>query len=325
MHQDSHGGTGTVAGADAATLLGRIAGRLAVGGDDAHAGCLVLVVSGLALRSAVLRTADGAVLAVAGDVVHAVPLSRVDPRSAAVVELPVQAAGAPLATLTLVGARPSQLPLLRAVAAVLALDLRPAPVSALPLALLDAADAAADIAADVLHDGPVQELVAARYTADAVVRGGGDVALVRDAVQSALLSLRRALWLLRPRGAGPGGLAGALPQLSARLQEAGRPGLLLDVDAAACARLSPQAASVCCHLVQAVAGQAADRPTAVRVRAAADRVRLELDADDVPPDRATWSARASALGADLVHPEAATGRLVLSVPVPARPTPAPTT
>lgn len=325
MHQDSHGGIATMAGADAATLLGRVAGRLAIGDDDALAACLVLVVDRLALRSAVLRAVDGAVLAVAGEVVHAVPLSRVGPPAAAVVELPVQAAGAPLATLTLAGGRPSQLPLLRAVAAVLALDLRRAPAPSLPLALLDAADAAVDLAADVLHDGPVQELVAARYTVDAVMRGGGDVTLVRDAVQSALVSLRRAVWLLRPRGAGPDGLADALPQLSARLKEAGRPGLLLDVDAVACARLSPQAASACFHLVQEVAGQAADRPTAVRVRAAADRVRLELDADDVPADRATWSVRAQALGADLLHPDVATGRLVFSVPVPARPTPAPTT
>jgi signal transduction histidine kinase len=147
---------------------------------------------------------------------------------------------------------------------------------------------------------------------------GGDATSVRDAVQASLVGLRRTLWLLRPRGAGSGGLAAALPQLSSRLQEAGRPGLLLDVSAADADRLSPQAASVCYRLVQEVAGREGGPATAVRLRAGRDTVRLEVDADAdaVAGSAPLWVARARALGADLVLPGPTGGRVVLQVPVP---------
>jgi hypothetical protein len=311
------------AGPDVCTVLGRLAARLAADTDrDALADALGLLVEDLGLRSGVLRDAvDGEVLAVAGEVVHAVPAGR--NRSAgpgAVVEIPVQAGGRPLACLTVIGARPAQLPALRAGAQVLGLALRPTPPH-LPLALLEAEDAAAAAAADALHDGPVQELVVARYAADAALRGG-DPHTVRDAVQASLMSLRRALWLQRPRGADSDGLAAALAQLSATLQEAGRPALLLDVDADACSRLTPQAASVCYRLVQLVAGRSGGCATGVRVHACHDTVRLELDGDltalTLPAVAPRWRARARALGAALVLPDSTTPRVVLSVPVPAR-------
>jgi hypothetical protein len=167
----------------------------------------------------------------------------------------------------------------------------------------------------------VQELVVARYAADAAVRGG-DATTVRDAVQSSLVSLRRALWMLRPRPAAGESLAAVLPQLSSRLQEAGRPGLLLDVDADAAARLSGPAAAVCYRLVQEVAGPAGGSATAVLLRPGRDCVRLELDGDAASLTTAAaavqWSARARALGAELSLPETSSGRVVLSIPVPPR-------
>ncbi len=80
--------------------------------------------------------------------------------------------------------------------------------------MLALAEADADAAADGLHDGALQALVVARYAADAAVRGG-DPAAARDAVQEALVALRRAVWLLRPRGAQ--GLLEALRQLAAHV------------------------------------------------------------------------------------------------------------
>jgi signal transduction histidine kinase len=163
----------------------------------------------------------------------------------------------------------------------------------------------------------VQQLVVARYATDAAVRGG-DATSVRDAVQASLVALRRTLWLLRPRGAGSGGLAAALPQLSSRLQEAGRPGLLLDVAAVDANRLSPQAASVCYRLVQEVSGRDGGPATGVRLRAGRDTVRLEVDGDasTVLVCAPLWAARGRALGAELVLPGPTGGRVVLQVPVP---------
>lgn len=317
---------------DTATLLARLAGRLAEGGPDALSDALTQLVDALRLRSAVLRDATpapggGTLLAVAGDVVHAVPRSRELvglPAAGSVVELPVHLDGRAVAGLTVVGARPSQLPALRACAAVLALALRPTRMlpTGLALGLLAAADADAHDVADALHDGAVQELVAARYATDVAVRGG-DAGPAREAVQTALLSLRRVLWMLRPRAATDGGLALALTRLSERLQEAGRPALLLDLDAEACAALPPHGAAVCYRLVQVVAGRAGDPAVTVRVTRSADVVRLEAGGAVPLPDPQRWSVRAAALGADLLLPEDPTGRVVLSVPVPTRTTTAP--
>lgn len=317
---------GTATSADACALVCAAAARLADGGLDALPAVLAALVEDLDVRSAVLRGvgSDGDLLAVAGDVVHAVPSSR-DGRSvvdASVVEIPVRGDGRQLAALTVVGATAAHLPVLRACAAVLGVALsRPERVrDDLALTLLAAADADADAAADDLHDGPVQELVFARFAADAAVRGG-DPLSARDAVQGALQSLRRALWLMRPRGAGDGGLPTALSQLSDRLVEAGRPPLDLHVDDDACAALSGPASSTCYRLVQSVATAGSDG-TAVRVGRRGTTVRLEVDGVVPPavPDR--WAARARALDAQLALDP--TGRLVLSVPVGASdPTPDP--
>jgi hypothetical protein len=306
---------------DSCAVLATAAATLGCEGPEALGTVLTDVVAALDLRSAVLRdTATGSLQAVAGDVVHAVPQRRDGEAAEAVVELPVHVRGLPAATLTLVGARPSQLTLLRGLCAVLGLALAaaPAPVT-LPLALLEAADAAADAAADDLHDGPVQELVFARFAADATV-GGADPRSARDAVQAALQSLRRALWLLRPRGAGEGGLPVALRQLDDRLREAGQAGLALDVDDAACAGLSGHAASVCYRLVQVLA-RTGDTPTPVRVHRSGDAVLLEVHAVEPLPEVDRWAARARAVGAALTA--GPTGATAVSLPITSTPPPAP--
>lgn len=303
-------GSGTPV-ADAVALLTAAAGALGDEGPDAAPLVLERLVRDLGLRSAVLRDAAGGGLrAVAGDVVHAVPSRRLATGPEAVVELPVHGDGVLVATLTVVGARPSHLPVLRGVCAVLGLALA-APTHALPRVLLAAADADAAAAADDLHDGPVQELVYARFAADAAARGG-DPAGARDAVQGALQSLRRHLWMLRPRGGADGGLAAALPQLSERLVESGRPALELDLDVEAGAALPPAAASVCYRLVQAFA-RTSDMPLAVGLHRIADDVHLRLAGGGALPAPERWSARARALGAVLTVDPA--GRVSLSVPV----------
>ncbi|HWH29274.1 MAG TPA: hypothetical protein VNU26_09990 [Mycobacteriales bacterium] len=300
--------TGTTAAADLGALLAAAAARLAADGVPALQPVLDDVVAALHLRGAVLRdVATGELRAVAGDAVHAVPLRRESAAGEPVVSLPVTAAGSRTATLTVVGARPSALPALRGVCAVLGLALRP-PDGELAGSLLDAADADADDTADALHDGPVQELVYARFAADAAVRGG-DAAAARDAVQMALQSLRRSLWLIRPRGSGDGGLGPALEQLAERLHEAGAPGLSLSLDGEASDALGPRASSVAYRLVQAVAREAT-ATTAVELRRDVDGVHLRVAGRLPAPDR--WTARAGAVGASL-HVDPA-GSVVLSVP-----------
>lgn len=308
---------------DACVLLAAVAALLADGGRPAVPAALDELVRGLGLRSAVLRDPgpDGELRTVAGEVLHAVPRARLlepVPAHDSVLELPVHVAGRLVRTLTVIGARPSQLPALRAAAAVLglALSARPPSTSGLALAVLRAGDDDASDAADALHDGPVQDLVAARYAIDAAARGG-DPTSIRDAVQTALVGLRRALWLLRPRG--DAGLGPALTGLSAHLAEAGRPALSLTLDEAACAQLSAQAASTGYRMVQAVACPPGAAPVAVTVRQDGLRLILALDGGAPLPARDRWSVRARALGADLfVPPPPGTG-LLLSVPVHERP------
>jgi hypothetical protein len=294
---------------DAPALLGAAATRLACEGPSCLPAVLADAVEALGLRSAVLRSTRGDLRAVAGEVVHAVPTARPATGPQAVVELPVPGGG----SLTVVGARPSQLPVLRALAAVVGLAV--SGPGALPLALLDAAEADAAEVADALHDGPVQELVVARLAVDAAVRGG-DPAPARDAVLSALQSLRRALWLLRPRGAGEGGLVAALEALSERLPDSGRPPLVLDVDPRACVGLAPAAACVAYRFVQAAA-RGVDAPLPVRVACAAGpAVVVRVDAVVPAPER--WSARARALGAAMSCGPGST-ELRLPVRTPASP------
>ena len=307
--------TGTTASVDLGALLARAATRLAADGLPALTSVLDDVVAALGLRGAVLRDvgSGGALRAVAGDAVHAVPQRREGAGPDAVVSLPVLVGGSRTATLTVVGASAADLPVLRSVCAVLGLALRPADAD-LPHALLDAADDDADELADTLHDGPVQELVYARFAADAAVRGGDPVG-ARDAVQSALQSLRRSLWMVRPRGSEDGGLGAALEQLGHRLDDAGRPGLLLALDAEASDALDTRTASVAYRLVQSLARQA-DHPTAVRLERDVDGVHLHVSGRLSASER--WRARCRALGASL-HLDPA-GSVVLSVPSPPRTT-----
>ena len=157
-------------------------------------------------------------------------------------------------------------------------------------ALLTAAEQDLDRLADRLHDGALQALVVARYACDAVARGA-DPALARDAVQDALVALRREVWLLRPRG--DEGLMAALFDLCAQLVAAGNPGLRLHADPAV--DVASTAVAAAYRLVQAVAS---DALLDVRLTAAGGRVALTLDAP--VPDPETWALRAQAVGAELV-------------------------
>ena len=187
------------------------------------------------------------------------------------------------------------------------------PVPDLPSAVLALGEAQADALADTLHDGALQALVVARYAADAAVRGG-DAVLARNAVQDALVALRDAVWLLRPRG--EQGLGQALRQLSRHLEATGGAPLLLDVDDEAAvaldASLSTACATVAYRLVQHAAGTT---PLSVRVRCTPDGLLLALDA--AVPDPAGEALRARAVGGTLL---AARDRTTLSLPV--RPAPA---
>ena len=281
---------------DPCVLVGQLAGLLAEGAEmPAVLGSLV---AGLGLRTAVLRGAAGVLLGVGGEVLYAVPQMRELPATTSSVELPVPGG----ATLTVLGARPTQLPVLRAVAAVLGLALAGPPAHGGEL-LLGAAEADQDALADALHDGPVQSLVVARYAADAAVRGG-DAVCARDAVQQALIDVRRTLWHLRPRGTT--GLVEALRQLTEQVAAAGGPTMVVRGDGDA----RGAAAVLVFRLVQAVA----------RVDAPVVRLHLQRDGADLlltvaggaplqHPER--WSLRARALGGDLA---ASGGRLRLALP-----------
>lgn len=164
----------------------------------------------------------------------------------------------------------------------------------LPAVLLRLADSDSDALADRLHDGAMQALVAARYAADAVLRGA-DPALVRDAVQDALVTLRREVWLLRQRCAS--GLADALTDLARQRTAAGQPALELAVDAGTATGPGAAAAGLAYRLVQEVLREAA-QPVHLTLSKAGDRVALDLDA--CPSDVEVWSLRARAVGADLV-------------------------
>ncbi len=180
----------------------------------------------------------------------------------------------------------------------------------LPAALLQLADADADALADRLHDGALQALVVARYGADAAVRGA-DPGFARDAVQDALVELRRAVWLLRPRSSG--GLAAALADLSNQRVAAGLPAPHLDLDAGLVAGLADAAAGAAYRLVQAVLDEADGQPVRVSLSWAGESAALDIDG--APADLSGWSLRARAIGGDLVVD---TGRLRLLLPLTPR-------
>ena len=160
------------------------------------------------------------------------------------------------------------------------------------LALLAAADADADALADRLHDGALQALVVARYAADAAVRGG-DPVLARDAVQEALVALRRAVWSLRPRGGDD--LPHALSELSSRRAAAGAAALDLELASDVASGLSPAARAAAYRFVQA-ALPAEGPATVVLARETGAAV---VTAGGTPDDLPSWTARASALGGRL--------------------------
>lgn len=282
-------------------LLGRAGGD---GLDDA----LQLLVDGLVLRSAVIRDERGALRACAG------AWGVLDSADLPVVELAL--GGTVRATLTVVGADPDHLPLLRVAAAVLGLALSTAPAG--ELLLLSEQDR--DDLADDLHDGPVQQLVFARYAADAAVRGG-DARDARDAVQGALVAMRRTMWHLRPRGAD---LGAALEELSSRLAEGGQRLLAATVFPGGEA-LSPAGTALAYRLVQSVAlaGSSAQEPLVVTVRPVDDVVVVSLTAPAVHTLRLDrWDRRARALGGHLAvdaSPDAQ--RLSLHLPSSTSPNP----
>ncbi len=176
----------------------------------------------------------------------------------------------------------------------------------LPAALLRLADADADALGDRLHDGVLQALVVARYATDAVARGA-DPGVARDAVQEALVALRRTVWQLRPRAAA--GLSTALAELSAQQVAAGAPAIETDLDERLAADLDATAREAAYRLVQAVCRQA-DQPVGVRLSTLAGRA--VLDVSGPLPDPAGWSLRARALGGQLV---VGTGRCRLLLPL----------
>jgi hypothetical protein len=295
-------------------LPGRLAELLADRADGGLTAALDLLREALDLRAVVLHDATGTPAAAAGEPVQSGPATPIatgpDP-----VHLPLRAAGQDLGTLTVVGARPEQLPMLTASVAVLALALSrtgPAPADGTAAELLAAADGDADEVADLLHDGPVQALVVARYAADAAARGG-DPTMARDAVQVALVELRRALWHLRPRA---GSLTAVLGMLSARLEEAGRPPLRFMLDESTVAVLPAAVTSTAYRLVQAVA-LPADAPAArVALRRGGPGVLLDVDGGTALAAPQRWAAKARALGGSLTcSPDHIRLALPLTLPV----------
>ena len=236
------------------------------------------------------------------------------------VELAVSAPGpaaAPLAVLVVAGDARGLLDELRAAAAVLGLAL--------------AAEVAGgvlehdrDLLADRLHDGALQELLVARLAADAAVRGGCPVA-ARDAVQSALVGLRRLLWHVRPRTGSD--LPAALSALSARLVEAG--GLPVRVlGALPAAGLEPAASAAAYRVVQAVGLDAGPQDRAVTVALRPDPARpgaVVLDVDGGAPlaDPQHWRDRLRGVGGELDDLPDPAGRLRVVLPLAARPSCAP--
>ncbi len=158
------------------------------------------------------------------------------------------------------------------------------------LALLALADADATALGDAMHDDVLQALVVARYATESVARGA-DPELAREAVQHALVTLRRTVWLLRPRGSD--GLGAALSELAAQHAAAGRVPPTLTLDAEAADLVGPLAGTVY-RFVQSV-----DDGTGARVVVRRDAESLVVHVDGCPADVAGWRARAAAHGGRL--------------------------
>ena len=304
---------------DPQALLGRVAVHLGRQGAAGLPGALELLVAGMRLRSAVLRDVAGAVVAVAGDVVHALPVRRLGTPST--VDLPVRGYdGHDLAVLRVRDAAPATLPVLRAATSVLSLVLTPRPAGGQTSAGLTDTEAELAALAGDLHDGPVQDLVAARYAIDIAVRGG-DATLARISVQAALVALRGTLWHLRTRGADD--LPTALQALATQLAERGAVSLQLRLDPSA-ELLGPPAVAAY-RLVQAVVTNRAGVPQPAEcgpVVVLLDRhsaggraaVVLTIEGGAALVDPGRWRRTAAALDGDLcIGP----GRLRLVLPVAA--------
>lgn len=310
---------------DSWTAVARVCALLVRADSDLRSmlpGALAELVRGTGLRSAVLRQVpSGRLLAMAGDTVAAVQAARpseAPARRPGAVELAVHGlGGVELAALIVVGARTDTLPALRACAAVLGLALAAHAAQAGPPAhdagaLLEAAESERGELADALHDGPVQDLLAARYAADLAERTG-DVPALRNALQQTLVGLRRSLWHIRPRG-GPD-LPAALEQLGRRLAEAGKPPLLLRTEPGAQALTGP-GATTAYRLVQALglARGAGQPPLEVTLRVQSGQLLLDVPgAPLTDPDR--WLRRARALRGDL---RVDSGGVRLALPLPVR-------
>ena len=180
-------------------------------------------------------------------------------------------------------------------------------------ALLAAADREADALADRLHDGVLQSLVVARYAADAAVRGADPVE-ARDAVQDALVALRRMVWQLRPRGSQS--FPEAVAALSAQRTSMGGAPLDLvvstpDADAGLCG----SGRALAYRLVQAAVAEPG--PVRVAVQTEGRSVTVSVTGSQtgaaLPP--AAWDARARALGGrfEAAEPGSRTTRLLLPV------------
>lgn len=175
--------------------------------------------------------------------------------------------------------------------------------------LLALADSSAGATADRLHDGAVQALVAARYAADAAVRGG-DPVQARDAVQEALVQLRAALWHLRPRTSTEGSFAGALDLLQKQLAAEGRGALTVDL---ADAPLSASVSALAYRLVQTVALDPDTADLSVVLRRQDGDLVLDVTGGAALPDLELWAAAAEQLGAALTTDGSA---VRLRVPAP---------
>lgn len=287
---------------DGVVMIGRLVELLALNGPAGVDDALRLLADELGLRSARISTFPP------------IPAMRLVSGAPALTDIPLHAGGSALGTLRVAGARAYQLPLLTTAAAVLALALRP-PTGDVVEHLVRGADEDADEAAARLHDGSVQALVAARYAADAVVRGA-DPLLARAAVQEALVELRRSLWHLRPRGRHEG-LVQALRLLAGRLHEAGGQPLRCTFDEPLAARIAPAAVSTAYRLVQTVALAGGHGPLRVSLHRDGASAVLDLDGGVAPPGLARWSARVAALGGSLICSGGRT-RLVLPVAVPTK-------
>ena len=125
----------------------------------------------------------------------------------------------------------------------------------------------------------------------------------RDAVQAALVELRRTLWNVRPRG--DTGLCAALEQLASQLAERSAPALTVVVGA----DVAGQRGVLVYRVVQAVVGS---EPVRVSLRPESNHVIVDIDGGSPLPSADRWARRARAHGCDL---SASAGRLRLVIPL----------